>query len=53
MSSDLKKSSNIDKNKIPTSGRAINKKRNADKKIQSSCVWSPEEGVKEFYNYFF
>lgn len=37
MSSDLKKSSNIDKNKIPTSGRAINKKRNGVKKIQSSC----------------
>jgi hypothetical protein len=46
MSTQLKKSNDVDRNKIPTSGRVINKKRNVEKKIKSSC----DEALKKEQN---
>ena len=46
MSTQLKKSNDVDRNKIPTSGRVINKKRNVEKKIKSSC----DEALKKEHN---
>ena len=46
MSTQLKKSNDVDRNKIPTSGRVINKKRNVEKKNQIKLRRSFEKRAK-------